>query len=47
MKTVSVAHVKINLSSILKEVESGEEMATSFGKKNDSCSTVIQFVQTI
>ena len=43
MKTFSVAHVKTNLSSILKEVESGEEIAISFGKKkDDSCNSVIQ-----
>ena len=49
MKTFSVAHVKTNLSSILKEVESGEEIAISFGKKkrDDSCNSVIQCIQTI
>ena len=43
MKTFSVAHVKTNLSSILKEVESGEEFAISFGKKKEMIAVIVSY----
>lgn len=43
MKTFSVAHVKTNLSSILKEVESGEEIAISFGKKKEMIAVIVSY----
>lgn len=43
MKTFSVAHVKTNLSAILKEVESGEEIAISFGKKKEVIAVIVSY----
>ena len=43
MKTFSVAHVKTNLSSILKEVKSGEEIAISFGKKKELIAVIVSY----
>ena len=43
MKIFSVAHVKTNLSSILKEVESGEEIAISFGKKKEMIAVIVSY----
>ena len=43
MKTFSVAHVKTNLSSILKEVKSGEEIAISFGKKKEMIAVIVSY----
>ena len=43
MKTFSVAYVKTNLSSILKEVESGEEIAISFGKKKEMIAVIVSY----
>ena len=41
MKTFSVAHVKTNLSAILKEVDSGEEIVISFGKKKEMIAVIV------
>jgi prevent-host-death family protein len=43
MKTVAVAEVKTHLSSLLKEVESGQEIAISFGKKKETIAVIIPY----
>jgi len=43
MKTFSVAQVKTHLSSLLKDVESGNEIAISFGKKKETIAVIIPY----
>ncbi len=43
MKTLSVAQVKTHLSSLLKEVEGGNEIAISFGKKKQTIAVIISY----
>jgi prevent-host-death family protein len=41
MKTLSVAEVRTNFSSLLKEVESGNEIGISFGRKKETIAVII------
>ncbi len=43
MKTFPVAEAKTHLSSILKEVEEGEEIAISYGKKKEIVAVLIPY----
>jgi len=43
MKTLPVAQVKSHLSSLLKEVESGHEIAISFGRKKETIAVIIPY----
>lgn len=43
MKTFPVAEVKTHLSAILKEVESGQEIAICFGKKREKIAVIVPF----
>ncbi len=43
MKTVPLAEVKTHLSSLLKEVEGGKEIAISFGRKKETIAVIIPF----
>jgi len=41
MKTLPVAEVRTNFSSLLKEVESGKEIGISFGRRKDIIAVII------
>jgi len=41
MKTLPVAEVRTNFSSLLKEVESGNEIGISFGRKKETIAVII------
>jgi antitoxin (DNA-binding transcriptional repressor) of toxin-antitoxin stability system len=41
MKTLPVAEVRTNFSSLLKEVESGIEIGISFGRKKETIAVII------
>ena len=41
MKTLSVAEVRSHFSSLLKEVENGEEIGISFGKKKETIAVIV------
>lgn len=43
MKTLPIAEVKTHLSAILKEVESGSEIAISSGKRKETIAVIIPF----
>ena len=43
MKTLPVAEVKTHLSSLLKEVETGSEIAISFGRKKETIAVIIPY----
>lgn len=43
MKTLPIAHVKTHLSSLLKEVETGNEIAISFGKRKETIAVIVPF----
>lgn len=41
MKNLPVAEVRSNFSSLLKEVESGEEIGISFGRKRETIAVIV------
>ena len=41
MKTLSVAEVKTHLSALLKEVESGQEIGITFGRKKETIAVIV------
>ena len=41
MKTLPVAEVRTNFSSLLKEVEAGKEIGISFGRKKETIAVII------
>lgn len=41
MKTLPVAEVRTNFSSLLKEVELGHEIGITFGKKKETIAVII------
>jgi antitoxin (DNA-binding transcriptional repressor) of toxin-antitoxin stability system len=43
MKTLPVAEVKTHLSSLLKEVEFGNDIAISYGKKKETIAVIIPY----
>lgn len=43
MKTLPVAEVKSHLSALLKEVEIGNDIAISYGKKKEIIAVIISY----
>ncbi len=43
MKTLPIAEARKNFSSIIKEVESGNEVAISYGKKKETIAVIIPY----
>jgi len=43
MKTMQVAKAKTHFSSLLKEVESGNEIGITYGKKQETVAVIIPF----
>ena len=43
MKTMQVAKAKTHFSSLLKEVEAGNEIAITYGKKKETVAVIIPF----
>ena len=43
MKTVQSAKAKSHFSSILKDVEAGNEVAITYGKKNQTIAVIIPY----
>jgi prevent-host-death family protein len=43
MKTLPLAEVKTHLSALLKEVEAGNEIAISFGKKRETIAVIVPY----
>jgi len=43
MKTLPVSEVKTHLSSLLKEVETGKEIAISFGKQKETIAVIVPY----
>ena len=41
MKILPVAEVRTNLSSLLKEVESGQEIGIAFGRKRETIAVIV------
>ena len=41
MKTLAVAEVKTHLSALLKEVESGQEIGITFGRKKETIAVIV------
>lgn len=45
MKTVPVAEVRSNLSMLLKEVESGNEIGISFGRHRETIAVIMPIAE--
>jgi prevent-host-death family protein len=45
MKTVPLAEAKNHFSAVLKDVELGNEIAISFGKKKETIAVIISYDQ--
>jgi antitoxin (DNA-binding transcriptional repressor) of toxin-antitoxin stability system len=43
MKTLQVAEAKTNFSAVLKDVEAGNEVAISYGKKKETIAVIIPY----
>jgi prevent-host-death family protein len=43
MKTLPLAEVKTNFSSLLKEVRTGSEIAISYGKKRETIAVIVPY----
>ena len=43
MKTLPLAEVKTNFSSLLKEVQAGREIAVSYGKKRETIAVIVPY----
>ena len=43
MKTLPLAEVKTNFSSLLKEVQTGSEIAISYGKKRETIAVIVPY----
>jgi prevent-host-death family protein len=43
MKTVPLAEAKNHFSAVLKDVESGNEVAISYGKKKETIAVIIPY----
>jgi prevent-host-death family protein len=41
MKTLPVAEIRSNLSTLLKEVESGSEIGISFGRRRETIAVIV------
>lgn len=45
MKTVPVAEVRSSLSTLLKEVESGNEIGISFGRRRETIAVIVPIAE--
>ena len=45
MKTVQLAEAKTHFSSILKDVQAGNEVAIAYGKKKETVAVIIPYEQ--
>ena len=45
MKTLQLAKAKTHFSSVLKDVEAGNEVAITFGKKKQAIAVIIPYEQ--
>ena len=45
MKTLPVAEIRTNLSSLLKEVESGNEIGISFGRRKETIAVIVPIAE--
>jgi prevent-host-death family protein len=43
MKTLQVAEAKNHFSAVLKDVESGNEIAVSYGKKKETIAVIVSY----
>lgn len=43
MKTLPLAEVKTHFSSLLKEVQTGSEIAISYGKKRETIAVIVPY----
>jgi prevent-host-death family protein len=43
MKTLQVAEAKTHFSTVLKDVEAGNEVAISYGKKKETIAVIIPY----
>ena len=43
MKSVSLAEAKTHFSSIIKDVEAGNDVAISYGKKRQSIAVIVSY----
>ncbi|TAF75438.1 MAG: type II toxin-antitoxin system Phd/YefM family antitoxin [Bacteroidetes bacterium] len=46
MRTIPVAEFKTNFSAILKDVEKGEKIAISYGRKKEGVAMLVPFENT-
>ncbi|MDX2191113.1 MAG: type II toxin-antitoxin system Phd/YefM family antitoxin [Bacteroidota bacterium] len=47
MKTIAVAEFKANFSAILKEVEKGEKIAISYGRKKANIAMLVPYENNV
>jgi len=45
MKTLPVAEIRSHLTSLLKEVESGNEIGITFGKKKETIAVIVPIAE--
>lgn len=45
MKTVPVAEVRSNLSTLLKEVESGNDIGIAFGRRRETIAVIVSIAE--
>ena len=45
MKTLQTAEAKTNFSSIMKDVQAGDEVAIAYGKKKQTIAVIIPYEQ--
>jgi len=43
MKTVQLAEAKTHLSSIIKDIQAGDEVAIAYGKKRETVAVIIPY----
>lgn len=43
MKTIAVAELKANFSTFLKELEEGQEIVVSFGRKKEKLAVLVPY----
>lgn len=43
MKTIAVAELKANFSTFLKEIEEGNEIVVSFGRKKEKLAVLVPY----
>jgi prevent-host-death family protein len=43
MKTLPLSEVKTNFSSLLKEVQTGSDIAISYGKKRETIAVIVSY----